>query len=132
MFLHSGARAGAVLYAKSVARLHEFYERVLGLTVEHAAHDHVILGFPAFQLVLVEVPESIAQTIDLADPPRARVDTPIKLVFSVERIAAVRESAPRYGGAVLPAEREWDFGGTRVCDATDPEGNVFQLREQRA
>jgi hypothetical protein len=29
-----------------------------------------------------------------------------------------------------PAEQEWSFQGSTVCDGFDPEGNVIQFREQ--
>jgi uncharacterized protein YjbI with pentapeptide repeats len=114
-------RAGAVVYAKNVARLQQFYRHVLGFTL--------VLTAPAFQLVLVGVPAAIASSIEVGDPPRLRVESPTKLTFVTTSIATVRALANGYGGAVLPSEKEWDFDGARVCDGSDPEGNVFQLRE---
>jgi catechol 2,3-dioxygenase-like lactoylglutathione lyase family enzyme len=122
-------RAGAVVYAKNVARLQQFYRHVLGFTLVHEAGDHVVLTAPAFQLVLVGVPAAIASSIEVGDPPRLRVESPTKLTFVTTSIATVRALANGYGGAVLPSEKEWDFDGARVCDGSDPEGNVFQLRE---
>jgi uncharacterized protein YjbI with pentapeptide repeats len=123
--------SGAVLYVKDVTRLRQFYQHVVGFKVQHAARDHVVLASPAFQLVLVEVPSSIASSIDVTEPPRLRTESPTKLSFATADIAAVRVAAPQYGGGVLPRESEWDFDGARVCDGNDPEGNVFQLREAR-
>jgi hypothetical protein len=33
------------------------------------------------------------------------------------------------GGAIEPADQEWEFNGVTVCDGLDPEGNVIQFRE---
>jgi len=125
------ARAGAVLYAKDVARVRAFYERVGGLEVEEAAAGHVVLGSPALQLVIVRVPDHVAASIEITTPPRVRSETPIKLVLPVASIHEARALAPALGGEVAPAAREWEFRGSRACDAWDPEGNVVQLRAGR-
>jgi predicted enzyme related to lactoylglutathione lyase len=121
--------AGAVLYAKDLARVRAFYEAVVGLRLERGDGDHVVLGSPVFQLVILGIPEDIASSIELASPPRRRSGTPIKLVFGVPSISAVRTAAAVHGGRLDPPEREWEFEGRRVCDGQDPEGNVFQLRQ---
>ncbi|MEO8741793.1 MAG: VOC family protein [Lysobacteraceae bacterium] len=123
------AKAGAVIYAKRVSDMRAFYAGAIGLDVMHAESDHVVLESPAFQLVVLAIPEPIAASIELASPPEWRTQTPIKLVFFVENIAAVRAVAPGLGGEVNVVEREWKFRQHTVCDGHDPEGNVFQLRE---
>lgn len=123
--------AGAVIYARDLARVSRFYEQVAGLRVTHAEDDHVVLGSGGFQLVLVAVPERLAASIELADPPRPRENTAIKPVFVVANLAAARDRAPALGGQLLPSAREWSFQGMRVCDGHDPEGNVVQFRERQ-
>jgi predicted enzyme related to lactoylglutathione lyase len=123
------ARAAAVLYAKDHNRVCAFYAGVLGLTVDHADEEYAVLESPLFQLVILAVPTSIAASIEIADPPHRREDTPIKLVFFVPSISAARSAAAHLGGELNPAAREWDFQGQRVCDGHDPEGNVIQFRE---
>jgi predicted enzyme related to lactoylglutathione lyase len=122
--------AGAVVYAKDLARVSAFYAGVLGFHVAHSEADHVVLESPAFQLVIVAIPEHIAESIDVAEPPVPRTDTPIKLVFPVASIEAARAAAASRGGQLNPPEREWQFQGFRVCDGHDPEGNVVQFRER--
>lgn len=122
--------AGVVIYAKALDRVSRFYEQVAGLRVTHAEDDHVVLESGAFQLVLVAVPERLAASIELTDPPRLREDTAIKLVLVVADLAASRDMAPALGGQLLPPAREWRFQGMRVCDGHDPEGNVVQFRER--
>jgi hypothetical protein len=123
-------RAMAVLYAKSVAAMQAFYAGALSLAVEHAEADHVLLASCGWQLVLLQIPAAIAATITIADPPLPRSETPIKLVFTVASIDAIRKLAPQFGGELNPAEREWTYRGYRVCDGRDVEGNVFQCREK--
>lgn len=121
--------AGAVLYSKDISRIGAFYAAVAGLAETRRDRDFIVLEFRGFQLVVVAVPERIASTIAIADPPRRREETPIKLIFVVASIDAARRIVADRGGAMNPPDREWQFGVWRVCDGHDPEGNVFQLRE---
>jgi predicted enzyme related to lactoylglutathione lyase len=123
-------QSGAVVYAKDLARVSAFYASVPGFAVAHSAPDHVVLESPALQLVIVAVPEVIAATIGVDDPPVRRTETPIKLVLNVARIEDMRASAESWGGQLDPPEREWQFREFRVCDGHDPEGNVVQFRER--
>ena len=121
--------SGAVLYAKDLPRVSDFYASVVGLTVTHREGDHVLLAGRALDLVKQAIPASIADAIEITTPPTRREETPIKLIFPVASISAVREAAARYGGEIDPPHREWRYRGSRVCDGHDPEGNVIQLRE---
>jgi predicted enzyme related to lactoylglutathione lyase len=120
---------GAVLYAKDLDRLVEFYSLVAGIEPQAIEKGFAILGTRPSQFVILRIPKRIADTIDIATPPDPREDTPLKLVFGVEDIAHARERAAELGGAMNAVDREWDFEGAKVCDGHDPEGNVFQLRQ---
>lgn len=120
---------GAVLYAKDLSRLVDFYSSVAGLEPQAIEKGYTILGPTPSQFVIVRIPKRIADTIGIATPPEPREDTPLKLVFAVEDIAHARGRAVELGGAMNAVEREWDFEGSKVCDGHDPEGNVFQLRQ---
>jgi len=120
---------GAVLYAKDLQRLVAFYAAVTGLDVQSVQKGFAVLGGEPSRLVIVRIPKHIADAIDIATPPERREDTPIKLVFSVDDIAGVRNRAAELGGILDAVEREWEFEGARVCDGHDPEGNVFQVRQ---
>jgi predicted enzyme related to lactoylglutathione lyase len=120
---------GAVLYAKDLHRLVEFYSIVAGLEVQPIEKGYAVLGQKPSQFVIVRIPKRIADSIDIATPPLRREDTPIKLVFAVEDIASARARVAERGGVVNAVEREWEFEGAKVCDGHDPEGNVFQLRQ---
>jgi predicted enzyme related to lactoylglutathione lyase len=121
---------GAVLYTKSVERVSSFYAECCGLWVTHSEDDHVVLESPTFQLVILAIPGSIAASISIATPPVRREQTPIKLVFHVESIDAIRDVVSHLCGELNPPEREWYFQGGKVCDGHDPEGNVVQFREK--
>ena len=124
------AKPGAVVYAKDLARVSAFYAGVPGFTVGHSVSDHVVLESPSLQLVIVAIPEQLAASIAVSDPPVRRTDTPVKLVLTVASIAEVRVAAASLGGQLNPPEREWPFQRFRVCDGHDPEGNVVQFRER--
>jgi predicted enzyme related to lactoylglutathione lyase len=120
---------GAVLYAKDLDRLVEFYSSVTGIAPRSVDKGFAVLGASPSQFVILRIPKRIADAIDMPAPPEPREDTPIKLVFGVEDIAHARDRAAELGGAMNAAEREWEFEGAKVCDGYDPEGNVFQLRQ---
>ena len=123
-------RAGAVLYAKDMDRVVAFYAGARGFATAGRDEEHVRLESPAFQLVVLRMPSRIASAIEIAVPPARRANMPVKLVFFVPSIAAVRASAPALGGILNGAGKEWLFDGCKVCDGIDPEGNVIQLRER--
>ena len=122
-------RTGGVLFAASVDRVAAFYSSVLGLGETARADDHVLLESPAFQLVVHRIPGHAARDTDVAGPPARRAQAAFKPVFFVHDLATVRSRARAHGGELEPVETEWSFGGSRVCDGVDPEGNVIQFRE---
>jgi predicted enzyme related to lactoylglutathione lyase len=89
-----------------------------------------VLGSAAWTLTLVAMPPSIAARVALETPPQRRSDVPVKLAFPVEAIEPLRPQIGRLGGELEPAGRTWEFGGSRRCDCSDPEGNVIQLLER--
>ncbi|MGH9439734.1 MAG: VOC family protein [Terriglobia bacterium] len=122
-------QAAAVLYAKDISKVGDFYAKVACLQVTHEEQDHVVLESAAFQLVVVAVPLKLAATIHITQPPQRRENTAVKLVFPVASLTAARQAAQSHGGKLNSPGREWVFQGSRVCDGQDPEGNVVQFRE---
>jgi predicted enzyme related to lactoylglutathione lyase len=122
-------KVGAVIFAKNIRRVSEFYAGVLGFEIAHSEADHVVLESQAFQLVVHSIPEAIASSIKIESPPVTRTETPIKLVFFVPSLATSREVAAKLGGELNSPEREWRFQQSIVCDGHDPEGTVLQLRQ---
>jgi predicted enzyme related to lactoylglutathione lyase len=127
--MSSKPMTGAVVFAKNIARVAKFYEEMMSMSVVHADGDHVVLESACVQLVVHGIPKRIADTIEIADPPEIREQTPIKLFFPVPSLAEARTKAPPLGGKVGPRSKEWEARGFRACDGHDPEGNVLQFRE---
>ena len=121
------ARAGLFLYAKDLARVAGFYESLLGMKRAHESPEIVVLESPDIQLVVHAIPSHIASNIVITSPPQRRENTALKFFFTVPSLAAARMAAPPLGGEVFP--EQWQGPGFVVCNACDPEGNVFHIRE---
>lgn len=121
--------AGAIVYAKDIARVAHFYAEVAALEVMHEVEDHIVLESETLELVVVAIPAPTAARIAIATPPARRENTAFKLVFAVDSLADARAAAADAGGGLDAPAKEWTFQGARVCDGFDPEGNVIQLRE---
>lgn len=121
------ASAGLFVYAKSLATMVAFYETLLAMTRVHASDDLVVLQSPDFQLVLHAIPRHIADDIVIEVPPQPREDAALKFFFTVPSLDVARAMAPGLGGVVMADA--WRGGGFVACNACDPEGNLFQLRE---
>jgi len=118
-----------VVFAKNIVRMARFYGEVAAMSTIHAAKDHVILETDCLQVVIHGIPKKIAASINITEPPFVRDQTAIKLCLPVRSIAAARRTASERGGRVGPKTKEWEARGFRACDGHDPEGNVFQVRE---
>ena len=121
------ARAGALIFAKDAERLADFYCGLLAMKRIHARPELLVLQSPDLQLVIHAIPAHIAQTFEITAPPEPREETAIKLFFTVSGIARAREAVARLGGVVH--DQVWQGSGFAACDAIDPEGNIFQIRE---
>ena len=122
------ARAGLFLYAIDFVRVASFYEAMLGLARIHSDESITVLEGDGVQLVVHAIPPDIAATIVMSSPPVRRSNVALKVFFTIPSIERARLLAPSLGGA-LDSE-EWEGRGFRVCNAVDPEGNVFQVRER--
>lgn len=125
----STAKPGAVVFAKGLERVAKFYEQLLSLSVTHGERDHVVLESEHLELVIHAIPSRITGSITITEPPEVREETPIKLFFPVASLAEARSAASQLGGQLNPSQSEWAGRGFRACDGHDPEGNVFQLRQ---
>lgn len=121
------AQAGLFVYAKDLMRMVVFYESLLGMTRAHASEGLVVLQSPQIQLVLHAIPAHIAEKIEIATPPEPREEAALKFFFTVPSIASARPAAAALGGVVMA--QTWQGKRFTACNACDPEGNLFQLRE---
>lgn len=121
------ARAGLFIYAVDAPRVAAFYAAVAGMQQLHARDELIVLESPDIQLLIHAIPPHIAAGIEIGSPPRKREDTALKFFFTVPSLAEARAQAARLGGEVF--DENWQGPGFVICNAMDPEGNVFQLRE---
>jgi predicted enzyme related to lactoylglutathione lyase len=113
----------AVVFAKDMQRMAEFYHDALGLPLVAAPMAPGWLEFDAgaVRLALHALPPRTARQIEITHPPRAREETPIKLLFEVDDLDEVRRRLVHYGATMFEPKT------SGVCDGLDPEGNVFSL-----
>jgi predicted enzyme related to lactoylglutathione lyase len=123
------ATAGFVIYAKDVEALAKFYQSVLTLEIVDRHETFVLLQGGAVEIVVVQIPEEIAATIELTKPPTVRTGSPIKPMFTVQSLIDVRSRVFGNGGTLQPEEAAWKFRGAIVLDGCDREGNVIQFRQ---
>jgi len=124
--LSGPARAGLSIYAKDKQRLASFYETILGMSRIHDSAEVTVLQSADIQFVIHRIPLNRASDIVIDTPPQRR-DSALKFFFTVLSIAAARLAARGLGGDV--GLEQWQGPGFIVCDAFDPEGNVFHIRE---
>ncbi|KFN42149.1 hypothetical protein N787_14185 [Arenimonas metalli CF5-1] len=90
----------------------------------------MVLRSADIQLTIHAIPAAIAESISISIPPEKREDAALKFFFTVPSIPEAAAKAPALGGEVLP--EQWHGPGFLVCNAVDPEGNIFQVRESAA
>ncbi|MBY0274338.1 hypothetical protein K2Z84_03280 [Candidatus Binatia bacterium] len=122
------ARAGVLIYAKDLARVSTFYERVLDARVLHADHEHRVIESPDAQLVIHAIPPPYVDEVVVATPPEPRLAQAIKPFFTVRSLAVAERVAEECGGLVHGPV--WPGPGFRARNVCDPEGNILHLREQ--
>lgn len=122
------AQAGLFIYAIRLEPMADFYTSLLGMSCLHASEQMVVLQSQDIQLVIHQVPGAIASAVVIESPPRPRDDCALKFFFTVPSIALARSLAQSLGGSVL--EQTYPGRGFTACNAVDPEGNLFHLRER--
>jgi predicted enzyme related to lactoylglutathione lyase len=125
--MQSPPLGGAVVYAKGLESLVEFYRAVLQAETLQLEPEYAVLLASGMQLVIHAIPAHIAAEIEISNPPEPREEQAIKLVFTISSLAFAREAAAASGGSV--STNVWQWQGFNTCSAMDPEGNIFQVRE---
>jgi predicted enzyme related to lactoylglutathione lyase len=112
-----------MLYVKDFPRMREFYGNLLQSqpintewTDTWALFDVGGTGF-----ALHAIPGEHAQN---TTPPPRREESPVKLIFAVDDLAAERARLQAMGVTML--QRSWQESA-ESCDCVDPEGNIFQI-----
>ena len=116
----------ALIYVKDLARMAAFYEQTLGLTAiaESRTDTWLELDAGAIRLGLHAIPAHIAEGIEIANPPEAREETPLKLIFAVDDWEGLCARLDLDGRQVI--RKPWG-----AADCLDPEGNVLEIRPGR-
>ena len=103
----------------------EFYRDALGFSVSTVDELFTSLISGEFELVLLETEMAKAASNERVG---ARASVPIKPVYFLEcSLKLLTEKIASRGGHIRPP-KNWLFGGRIICDCTDPEGNIFQVR----
>jgi catechol 2,3-dioxygenase-like lactoylglutathione lyase family enzyme len=118
----------AVLFVKDLEKAADFYSTALGMSVVARDEYHSVLSCHGFELVVHRIPEHIARSIALTQPPERRVGGAIRLDFPVESVEKSRAKARTLGGAIDEAPPEWADKAASFFLGYDPEGNQFGVR----
>ncbi len=124
------ADAGVLIYAKHLALVATFYERVLGAITLHADAEHRVLQADGAQLVIHAIPAAYAAAVEIATPPVPREEQAIKPFFTVADLAEAEQVVVETGGVIYGPI--WPGPGMRVRNVCDPEGNIIHLRQRDA
>jgi len=117
-------KTGLVIYSSSIDRLSDFYCHIFGFEVSEHDESYALLTIDEFELVLLET-EISKKSTGLNKP---REDTPIKPTFFVDMPLEMIQRMIEEKNGFVYEPKGWLFGGRKVCDACDCEGNIFQLR----
>jgi hypothetical protein len=119
----------AVLFAKELPRVAEFYATALGLRVVARDEHHWRLDCRGFELIVHQIPSHIAAGIVIERPPNRRVSGTTRLDYPVTSIAQCRKKARPLGGDIDEKPPEWASRDANFYFGYDPEGNQFGVRE---
>ncbi|MEL6402550.1 MAG: VOC family protein [Cyanobacteria bacterium J06626_4] len=120
---------GLMIYAIALQPMIDFYVNVLGFRVRESDDESAALMADECELVLLQAPTDIANSVHVTCPPQAREATPIKPVFFIhENLAELRARVHQWSGHFNDVTQEWAYHGDTVCDGWDLEGNIFQGR----
>ena len=124
------SKHGMVVFAKDVKALAKFYEDALAASVSESAASHIVLQTADIELVIHNIPKSVAKNIVIEDPPVQRATVAIKPALVVDSLQRVRTACEQHGGWLKPQAKAWKIRGLIVLDGCDPEGNVLQFKQE--
>ena len=113
----------AVLFAKDLQRVSDFYVEALGLQRSAADDHHVALDCRGFSLIVHQIPQALIHESEPLFPRREEAS--LRLTFPVNDIATARQRAATYGGHIDPTPPAWAEANAFL--GHDPEGNVFKI-----
>lgn len=112
-----------MVFAKGLESMASFYREAFGLTIDESASEpgFIVLHGDRSRLALHEIPDHVASTIEITEPPAPRSGSPIKLIFSVADAAEQRARLVRLGSEIFETTVDDTF------ETTDPEGNLLRV-----
>lgn len=123
------SNVSAVLFAKDLKKVAEFYTQALGMTHGFSDEHHWALKGYGFDLIVHRIPKHVAGEITIQQPPERRVWGAIRLDFAVQSIEDSRIIARSLGGEVDDAPPEWAESKADFFLGYDPEGNVIGVSQ---
>ncbi|WP_420334919.1 hypothetical protein [Roseibium sp.] len=118
---------GAVLYAKNLENLTQFYLQIGGQITDEGKGEFSAISNGGTELIILQTPSEVASQIVIDDPPAIRSATPLKPILETSSIEDVLHDIFKFGGRPVPGAKRWKFRKYLVQDIVDPEGNVVQL-----
>lgn len=118
---------GAVLYAKSLENLTQFYLQIGGQITDERKGEFSAITNRGSELIILQAPSEIASQIVINDPPAIRSAAPLKPILETSSIEDTLHEILKFGGRPVPGAKLWKFRQYLVQDIVDPEGNVVQL-----
>ena len=122
----------AVLFAKDLSRMANFYSESFGMESGQKDEYHAVLTRGGFDLIIHQIPSHIATGIEIAQPPVRREAGSVRLDYPVDSIADSRSLARSLGGEIDEVPPAWADRGANFFLGHDPEGNVFGVSQQGA
>ena len=92
---------GAVLYAKELAKLRDFYLALGGQVTDGDNDEYVVITTCGADLIVLQTPEHISSQIEISDPPQVRAGTPLKPIVEVISMNQARTAVLAAGGTIL-------------------------------
>lgn len=120
----------AVLFAKDLSRVADFYTLALGMARGERDEDHSVLRCNGFELIVHQIPKHIADGIEIKEPVARNAGGGVRLDFPIESIQDSRARARSMGGAIDEAPPDWADSDINFFLGHDPEGNVFGVSQQ--
>jgi hypothetical protein len=115
----------AVLFVIDLERVAAFYVGALEMTRTFGDEHHAVLDCGGFELVVHRIPQHIAATMEIKQPPERRVAGAIRLDYPVSSVERSRGLARSLGGDIDEAPPPWADRGASFFFGYDPEGNQF-------
>ena len=121
-------RVSAVLFAKRLSTLSEFYQSVFDGRVLHTDADHVVMEISGFNLIVHQIPQHLAVAVAVVSPPERREQGAIRLDYPVMDLNESSRQAASLGGVIDGHPPSWAGSETDFFLGHDPEGNVFGVK----